>query len=222
MANLGLLSAVKSVKSVKLSFRIPYYTHWGQSLLICGSEPVLGSWDVKKGLLLSPVHQGDELIWCGSIGVPSGFSCEYSYYVVDDEKNVLRWEMGNKRNLLLPESIKDGQAVELHDLWQTGGDAIPFRSAFKDVIFHKNRTLNIERPLGIIHEKLDREDSVVVHFKICCPNVEDGTSVHVIGNNAKLGQWKAQDGLKLSYAGGSIWEADCVIQRDNFPIKYPF
>lgn len=222
MEDLGLLSASKSVKSVKLRFRIPYYTHWGQSLIICGSESVLGSWNVKKGLLLSPEHQGDELIWCGSIGVPSGFKCEYTYYVVDDEKNVLRWELGKKRTLVLPESIKDGEAVELHDLWQTGGDVIPFRKAFKDVIFHKSGTLNIERPPGIIQEKLGEEDSVLVHFKICCPNVEDGTSVYVIGNHARLGQWKVQDGLKLGYAGELVWEADFVIKRDDFPIKYKY
>lgn len=118
MANLGLFSGTKSMKSVNVSFRLPYYTQWGQSLLVCGSERVLGSWNVKKGLLLSPVHQGDELIWCGSVAVPREFSCEYNYYVVDDEKNVLRWEMGTKRTLLLPEGINGGETVGLHDLWQ--------------------------------------------------------------------------------------------------------
>lgn len=106
------------MKSVNVSFRLPYFTHWGQNLLVCGSEPVLGSWNVKKGLLLKPVHQGDELIWSGSVAVPSGFGCEYSYYVVDDDKNVLRWEMGKRRKLLLPEGIQDGEVVEFHDLWQ--------------------------------------------------------------------------------------------------------
>ena len=50
--------------------------------------------------------------------VPNGFECEYSYYVVDDEKNVLRWEIGKKRTLSLPKEIEGGELVELHDLWQ--------------------------------------------------------------------------------------------------------
>ncbi|KAJ6921479.1 hypothetical protein NC652_015401 [Populus alba x Populus x berolinensis] len=215
MANLGLFTGTKIVKSVNVSFRLPYYTHWGQRLLVCGSEPVLGSWDVKKGLLLSPAHQGEELIWCGSVAVPSEFSCEYSYYVVDDEKSVLRREMGKKRKLVLPEGINGGENLELHDLWQTGGDAIPFRSAFKDVIFRQSWDLNIERPLGI-QNRLDMEDAVLVHFKICCPNVEEETSVYVIGSTAKLGQWKVHDGLKLNYAGDSVWQADAVMQKGNF------
>lgn len=46
--------------------------------------------------------------------------------------------------------------------------------------------------------------------------------VYVIGSTSMLGQWKLQNGLKLSYAGESVWEADRVIQRGDFPIKYPF
>ncbi|GMH29429.1 hypothetical protein Nepgr_031272 [Nepenthes gracilis] len=222
MVDLGLFSADDTMKSVSVTFRVPYYTHWGQSLLVCGSEPLLGSWNVKKGLLLSPWHNGNELIWRGSVEVPTGFGSEYSYYVVDDEKNVLRWEMGKKRELLLPDGVQDGEAVELHDLWQTGSDMLPSRSAFKDVIFYHSYNLDIERPLGVLQNKLDHKGSVLVHFRICCPGIEEDTSVYVIGNSVNLGQWKVQDGLKLNYGGKSIWHADCVIQKDDFPLKYPF
>lgn len=46
--------------------------------------------------------------------------------------------------------------------------------------------------------------------------------LYVIGSNAKLGRWNVQEGLKLSYAGDSIWQADAVMPRSEFPIKYPF
>lgn len=116
--NPGLFSGNKAVKSVKITFHLPYYTHWGQNLLVCGSVPLLGSWNVKKGVLLRPFHNGEELIWRGSITVPIGFQCQYNYYVVDDDRNVLRSEMGNKRELLLHEGIQSGQEVEFRDLWQ--------------------------------------------------------------------------------------------------------
>ena len=116
--NLGLLTQTMNLKTVTVSFRLPYYTKWGQHLLVCGSEPILGAWNVKKGLLLSPYNQDGELIWSGGIPVPADFRCEYNYYVVDDERNVLRWEVGNKRKLLLPEGVQSGHLVELHDLWQ--------------------------------------------------------------------------------------------------------
>lgn len=116
MVNLGLNCGVDA--SVKVGFRLPYYTQWGENLLVCGSQPALGSWDVKKGLLLTPLHDGDELFWRGSFTVPIGFESEYNYYVVDDKKNVLRWETGNRRQLVVPDVIKGGQILEFHDLWQ--------------------------------------------------------------------------------------------------------
>ena len=79
---------------------------------------MLGSWNVKKGVLLKPFHQANELTWSGSITVPSEFECEYNYYVVDDKKNVLRSEMGRKHKLILPGGVQSGQEVEVHDLWQ--------------------------------------------------------------------------------------------------------
>ncbi|KHN08918.1 4-alpha-glucanotransferase DPE2 [Glycine soja] len=213
MVNPGLFSANKSTNSVKVSFRIPYFTQWGQSLLVCGSVPVLGSWNVKKGVLLSPVHQGAELIWGGSITVPKGFQCQYSYYVVDDNKNVLRWEMGKKRELVLREGIQSGQEIEFRDLWQTGSDALPFRSAFKDVIFRQSWDLS-DATVGVNHINVEPEgEAILVQFKISCPNIEKDTSIYVIGSNTKLGQWKVENGLKLSYFGESVWKAECVMQR---------
>lgn len=113
-----LVSGTKSVNSVKISFRLPYFTQWGETLVVCGSVPVLGSWNVKKGVLLSPFHEGSELIWSGSITVPKGFQCEYTYYVVDDKRNIVRWEMGKKHELTLPEGVLSGQEIEFRDLWQ--------------------------------------------------------------------------------------------------------
>ncbi|GFP83796.1 4-alpha-glucanotransferase dpe2 [Phtheirospermum japonicum] len=222
MANLGLFAMSKASNTVILCFKIPYYTQWGQHILVCGSEPILGSWNVKKGLLLKPSHQGDELIWSGNLSVPAGFNGEYSYYVVDDEKNVLRWEAGKKRKLLLPNGVQNGQLVELRDLWQTGSDDLPLKSAFKNVIFRKNWKPEVERPLESVQNLIDHEGSVVVQFRICCPNVEKDTSIYAIGSPLKLGNWKIEDGLKLTYAGDSVWLAEAVIEKDDFPIKYRY
>ncbi|KAI4363958.1 hypothetical protein MLD38_020110 [Melastoma candidum] len=222
MSSWGFFSDSRATKPVTVCFRIPYYTQWGQSLLVCGSERVLGSWDVKKGLLLTPAHRGGELVWSGSVEVPTGFTCEYSYYVVDDGKNVLRWEMGKRRKLLLPEGVRGGDIVKNHDLWQTGSDSLPFRSAFKDVIFNKCQDLAVDSPLTASHNKFDENDSILVHFRICCPNVEKDATVCVIGSNPKLGEWKIQGGLKLAYAGESMWHADCLVEKALFPFKYKY
>jgi 4-alpha-glucanotransferase len=118
MASSGPTSGKKSLNTATLLFKLPYYTQWGQSLLIAGSEPALGSWNVKQGLSLTPVHQDNELFWCGRLCVAAGFTSEYKYYLVDDNKNVLRWEAGEKRKLVLPEGVQDGDIIEIRDWWQ--------------------------------------------------------------------------------------------------------
>ncbi|VFQ69813.1 unnamed protein product [Cuscuta campestris] len=75
--------------------------------------------------------------------------------------------------------------------------------------------------LGAIQSKVDEEELVIIQFKICCPQLDEGTCVYVIGSSLKLGQWKVQNGVKLNYSGDSFWQADCVMGKDDFPLKYP-
>ncbi|KAK3163987.1 hypothetical protein QOZ80_1AG0011050 [Eleusine coracana subsp. coracana] len=180
MVNSG--SGKKTLSTVTLLFKLPYYTQWGQSLLIAGSEPALGSWNVKQGLVLSPVHQDNELIWCGRVSVAAGFTSEYSYYVVDDNKDVLRWEPGEKRKLVLPEGIQDGDLVEIRDWWQDASEALFLRSAFKNVIFNATASDKKEPQSVSINRSLDPED-IVVQFVISCPRLGPGSTVVVAGSN---------------------------------------
>lgn len=46
--------------------------------------------------------------------------------------------------------------------------------------------------------------------------------VYVLGTAAKLGKWKVENGLRLNYVDDSTWEADCLIPKADFPIKYPY
>ncbi|WOK96012.1 4-alpha-glucanotransferase DPE2 isoform X1 [Canna indica] len=223
MLAFGCHSGIKSLSTVTLVFRLPYYTKWGQSLVVCGSAPALGSWNVKQGLALSPSHEGDELIWSGKVAVAVGFTCEYSYYVVDDNRNVLRWEAGKRRKLNLPDGVPEGAVVEIRDLWQEASEALFMRSAFKDVIFGGEKSSEASEDCsGDLDKSLDWQDSIVVQFIIRCPRIEDGTSVNVIGSASELGKWKPQDGLRLRYAGEYIWKAECVLRKYEFPLKYKY
>ncbi|KAF6137703.1 hypothetical protein GIB67_023637, partial [Kingdonia uniflora] len=69
MVNLGLVYGKNKLSTASLSFRLPYFTNWGERILVCGSEPVVGSWNVKQSVLLSPSHEGYELIWSGAVTV---------------------------------------------------------------------------------------------------------------------------------------------------------
>lgn len=161
------------------------------------------------------------LIWCGQVSVAAGFTSEYSYYVVDDHKNVLRWESGDKKKLVLPEGVQDGDVVEIRDWWQDGSEALFLRSAFKDVIFGGDENAKRVLQSSSLSKSLDPED-IVVQFIISCPRLAAGSTVVVTGSNPSVGNWRTQDGLKLNYVGDSIWKANCVLRKSEFPVKYKY
>lgn len=53
-------------------------------------------------------------------------------------------------------------------------------------------------------------------------SADNKCQVVVTGSNPQLGRWRAQDGLKLSYVGDSLWKGNCVLRKSEFPVKYPF
>ena len=116
--DLGRLGSMRRFKRVNVRFKLPYMTHWGQNLIIVGSDALLGAWNVEKGQSMTPHHEGDILVWQVSISVPEHFKTEYNYLVVDDRFHVLRRESGAPRVLEIPDGLPNGATVEVHDLWQ--------------------------------------------------------------------------------------------------------
>lgn len=45
---------------------------------------------------------------------------------------------------------------------QNGSDSLPFKNAFKNVIFRKSSSLAIQKPLGTIQNKLDNEGNIFI------------------------------------------------------------
>eukprot|EP00227_Mantoniella_beaufortii_P021056 CAMPEP_0197575278 /NCGR_PEP_ID=MMETSP1326-20131121/731_1 /TAXON_ID=1155430 /ORGANISM="Genus nov. species nov., Strain RCC2288" /LENGTH=117 /DNA_ID=CAMNT_0043138017 /DNA_START=191 /DNA_END=540 /DNA_ORIENTATION=+ len=78
---------------VTLRFRVKYWTVWGQNLVLCGSDPRLGAWDVRKGVFMHCHHVGEEeLLWTGKVrGAFGGAPFQYRYAVVDGDMNVVKW-----------------------------------------------------------------------------------------------------------------------------------
>jgi hypothetical protein len=137
----GTMDVFRRENRATLQFKLPLYTQWGQNLLLVGSDPLLGSWDLARAKHMLPRHEGDaQLIWEVGVSVPANFHSQYSYCMVDEHMNVLKWEAGARRSLELPEGLENGAVVEVHDQWQDGSspDALLQTSAFKNVIFRKD------------------------------------------------------------------------------------
>ena len=76
--DLGRSGSMRRFKRVNVRFKLPYMTHWGQNLMIVGSDALLGAWIVEKGQSMTAHHEGDVLVWQVSISVPEHFETEYN------------------------------------------------------------------------------------------------------------------------------------------------
>ncbi|CAK9278762.1 unnamed protein product [Sphagnum jensenii] len=209
----GTMDVFRRENRATLQFKLPLYTQWGQNLLLVGSDPLLGSWDLARAKHMLPRHEGDaQLIWEVGVSVPANFHSQYSYCMVDEHMNVLKWEAGARRSLELPEGLENGAVVEVHDQWQDGSspDALLQTSAFKNVIFRKD------------HHASER--STMVQFKVNCVQLEPGQSVFVVGNIPELGEWDDGAALPLSSSVGDdfLWQCMTTVRRENFPIHYKY
>ena len=99
---------------VSLHFKIPFWTRWGQNIVVLLSQ---GS-DGTKRHALSCMHQGEELVWEGEVQVSaSARGLEYSYAITDEAAEI-EAEETSKRALALPDGLADGSVIELRDRWQ--------------------------------------------------------------------------------------------------------
>ncbi|KAH7331911.1 hypothetical protein KP509_20G057000 [Ceratopteris richardii] len=215
-------------KLVTLRFRLPYYTQWGQNLVILGSETAFGSWDPASAFSMSPQHDGDVLFWIASMQVvPEDWTKEvsYIYCVVDhDSRRVLRSESGCPHKFSLPEiELGENARIDIHDLWQDASSPESFltSSAFQGVIFHSLRSdassyTDDNALLSETSSYSDTKDGTLVQFKIRCPRSQTGQAVFVagIGPHGNL--------LKLSFVGDSVWQGNCVVTQSSFPLKYRY
>ena len=70
---------------MKIHFKIPYYTQWGQRLLVSGNVPELGSGDITKALALNFQAKED---WSAEIEINKNEPFELNYkYILFNEQN---------------------------------------------------------------------------------------------------------------------------------------
>lgn len=143
---------------VSLHFKVPYWTQWGQNLVVLLSQ---GS-DGTKRHALSCMHQGEELVWEGETQVSaSARGIEYSYAIIDEADEIEAEEV-SRRALALPDGLADGSVIELRDSWQVGdcGRFLPKYSA--PFMILSSMALKQGEKISVLHRTLRTQAT-------CCP-----------------------------------------------------
>ena len=88
-----------SSSSSTLRFRFTAKLSYGETLVVVGSAPSLGSWDASKGARLSWTD-GD--VWIGEAAIPADTAVEYKLVVASKNKDASdKWEHGANRTVTL-------------------------------------------------------------------------------------------------------------------------
>ncbi|GAB5550763.1 MAG: 4-alpha-glucanotransferase [Saprospiraceae bacterium] len=182
---------------MKLTFRIHYYTQWGQQMALSGSLSEMGSNVLDKVLLLEYQEEG---FWEAVIeleNAPATFS--YRYLILDSAKGAVTEEWGDLRQI---EIEPDAKQLWIRDAWRTHSDDanVFYSSAFVKAIFKPKSFSKVKR--------LNKpDDHVSIHFQMDTPIVPPGLQLGVIGNIEELGNWNKSTPLLLNNNQHPRWEA---------------
>lgn len=192
---------------MKISFRIPYHTKWGEKIVVVGNIAELGADSAENGLSLST--SGDD-IWYGSIElkkIPELFTYKYLLFDENSNKYSAEWDV---REVELKGVEKD---VVCFDLWNNinSVDNVLMTSPFQNVFFNsKKRSYKIKNEKSISHI-----------FKVKSPVIGKDQAVCLIGDIKELGNWAVDKAIVLK-KGTNEWfiELDITSKVDRIHYKY--
>ncbi|RZK46597.1 MAG: hypothetical protein EOO59_19060, partial [Hymenobacter sp.] len=184
-----------------LTFSLPYRTTYGQRLVVCGSLPALGHWNLAQALPLT--YDEATTRWSAAVEVPVA-TAEVSYkYVLLFEGGGVVWEWGDNRQLALPSSAPATLAVR--DFWRAPAQPENelFTAAFTKALFrrpgHQPGSSASPTPgkKGAAKGKKTAAAATPaatpatanVRFQLEAPRVDPHHQVCVLGSDPALGNW---------------------------------
>ncbi|QKG53810.1 4-alpha-glucanotransferase [Hymenobacter sp. BRD67] len=209
-----------------LSFSLPYRTTFGQRLVVCGSLPALGLWNLAHSL---PLHYDEATTyWSAEVAVPAT-TTEVAYkYVLLFEGGGVVWEWGTNRALPLP-AAPPYQQLEVRDFWRAPAQADNelFTAAFTKALFRRppfQPGIGSATPIKKAAGKAKKAVAApaTVRFQLEAPRVDPHHQVCVLGSDPALGSWDNTRPLLLSDSNFPAWQAELALQNPEAELRYKY
>jgi 4-alpha-glucanotransferase len=214
-------------------FSLPYRTTYGQRLVLCGSLPALGHWQLAQAL---PLHYDEATTrWSATVEVPAEATTApltYKYVLLIEGGGVV-WEWGDNRTLSLPTTA--AEQLEVRDFWRAPAqDANElFTAAFTEALFRRPAPTPAAQATAKVAKgkkpKASAEPEVApaapaanLRFCLAAPRVASQHQVCVLGSDAALGAWDNTQPLLLSDAAYPFWQADITLQNPADELRYKY
>lgn len=110
------LPPCSTASSVAITFNVAEDTTFGETILLAGSIPQLGTWNTANAVPLSATdYQREYPRWFVTVSLPAGTAFQYKF-VMEDSSGSTTYEDGTNRDFTVPTGCAG--AVEVHDVWQ--------------------------------------------------------------------------------------------------------
>jgi len=196
---------------MKIHFKIPYYTYWGQRLLVSGNIPELGNGDITEALSLNFQAPED---WSVEIEVQSDipFQLTYKYILYTEQNDQYVEEWGNDRLLDLDPAKTDH--FFCMDVWNAPGsiENVFLTAPFEEVLLHHDHFT--AKPKSI---------KKYTHlFKVKMPMLKKNEVICLIGDCEALGNWSTLKPVIMSQTEGNWWTAEVDLSKSNVDVHYKY
>ena len=217
-----------------IHFSLPYRTAYGQRLVLCGSLPALGHWNLGEAL---PLHYDEATTrWSAEVTVPTEAataSLSYKYVLLFEGGGVV-WEWGANRTLDLPASPSLPERLEVRDFWRAPAqdDNELFTAAFTEALFRRPAPAPARQAVAKVAKtkkaKAEATPAVPappaanVRFRLAAPRVASQHQVCVLGSDPTLGAWDQGPPLVLADATYPIWQAEATLMQPEAELRYKY
>lgn len=195
---------------MRLIFRINYFTHWGQELLVVGNIPELGNNDINRA---ANMHFSHDEEWYLELNIPNAKAknLEYNYLLKDKNYGSCTKEWGVARKMSVPPKA---DTVLLVDAWNSVSavENTFLTSPFVDVLLKPNFTPSkAKKCAGYTH-----------HFSVKAPLLNKGEVVCIIGDCPELGEWSVASPVILSNDNYPLWTVDVDLSAVKHDVHYKY
>lgn len=197
---------------MKIHFKIPYFTQWGQQIFVCGNLPELGNNVPEKSFRLHFQNTED---WYGEIEIQQNeiFVLEYRYLLYEEGTRHFTHEWVEDRKIEIdPDKTEH---LFCFDYWNAPGaiENVFFTAPFKKVFFNDN--FNISR-------RKRSKKSYTHIFRIKAPLLKKNQVPCLIGDCKTLGDWNTVSPILLTKDDENWWKTEVDLGKEKSDVHYKY
>ena len=196
---------------MRIHFNIPFFTRWGQRLLVTGNIPELGDNDKTKALPLNFQYKED---WSGEIEIPNteSFELTYKYILFNDETGQFVEEWGDDRIINIQPSRTE--TIYCFDKWNAAGSTenVFLTAPFQQVLLKQQAS----------ESNLKQADTYTHLFKVKMPVLKNNEAICLIGDCRALGSWSTNKPVILSREKNNWWTVGVDLSNEKSDVHYKY